>query len=129
MSSVETVGSDASVGSADVDPRPKHPFGPGVALSHKRRSWIPSLLTDLVRATRPKDWAKNVFVLAPAVFGESFHVATFARAALDWRDFLTWRLTVEDELIGRRDEAGFPHTAVGVPLTRAGCTPHHRAHG
>lgn len=28
-------------------------------------------------------------------------------ANLDWRDFLTWRLTVEDELITARDEANF----------------------
>ncbi len=28
-------------------------------------------------------------------------------ANLDWRDFLTWRLAVEDELITRRDEANF----------------------
>lgn len=33
--------------------------------------------------------------------------ASLEQAVLDWRDFLTWRLTVEDELIGRRDEAGF----------------------
>jgi hypothetical protein len=28
-------------------------------------------------------------------------------ASLDWRDFLTWRLAVEDELILSRDEANF----------------------
>jgi hypothetical protein len=26
---------------------------------------------------------------------------------LDWRDFLTWRLVTESDLIQRRDEAGF----------------------
>ena len=33
--------------------------------------------------------------------------AELSAANLDWRDFLTWRLTVEDELITRRDEANF----------------------
>ena len=28
-------------------------------------------------------------------------------ANLDWRDFLTWRLTVENELIARQDQANF----------------------
>jgi hypothetical protein len=34
-------------------------------------------------------------------------VSSIEQANLDWRDFLTWRLTVEDELIARRDESGF----------------------
>ncbi len=32
---------------------------------------------------------------------------SLAQANLDWRDFLTWRLALEDELIQRGDEAGF----------------------
>jgi hypothetical protein len=31
----------------------------------------------------------------------------FEAAALDWRDYLTWRLTVEADLIRRRDEVNF----------------------
>jgi hypothetical protein len=30
-----------------------------------------------------------------------------AQANLDWRDFLTWRLALEDELMNRQDEANF----------------------
>ncbi|MBZ0300887.1 MAG: hypothetical protein K8J31_14150 [Anaerolineae bacterium] len=33
--------------------------------------------------------------------------ATLAEANLDWRDFLTWRLALEDELIQRGDEGSF----------------------
>lgn len=32
---------------------------------------------------------------------------TLDSANLDWRDFLTWRLTIEDDLIARRDEANW----------------------
>ena len=32
---------------------------------------------------------------------------TLAQANLDWRDFLTWRLALEDELIARREEGRF----------------------
>jgi hypothetical protein len=34
-------------------------------------------------------------------------VASLDQANLDWRDFLTWRLLTEDELIRRRDDANF----------------------
>jgi hypothetical protein len=34
-------------------------------------------------------------------------VSTLDQANLDWRDFLTWRLMTEDELIRRRDDASF----------------------
>lgn len=34
-------------------------------------------------------------------------VGTLDQANLDWRDFLTWRLLTEDELIRRRDDANF----------------------
>lgn len=33
--------------------------------------------------------------------------ASLDQTNLDWRDFFTWRLTLEDQLITRRDEAGF----------------------
>lgn len=33
--------------------------------------------------------------------------ASLQEANLDWRDFFTWRLVLEDELINRRDEVGF----------------------
>ena len=33
--------------------------------------------------------------------------SSLEQANLDWRDFLTWRLVVEDELIARRDESNF----------------------
>ncbi len=39
----------------------------------------------------------------PGVLG----VPSLADASLDWRDFLTWRLALEDDLIARRDEASF----------------------
>lgn len=35
---------------------------------------------------------------------EVIGVSSLEQGNLDWRDFLTWRLAVEDELIGRRDE-------------------------
>jgi hypothetical protein len=34
-------------------------------------------------------------------------VSSLDQANLDWRDFLTWRLVTEDELIRRRDDANF----------------------
>jgi hypothetical protein len=34
-------------------------------------------------------------------------VSSLEQANLDWRDFLTWRLVTEDELIRRRDDANF----------------------
>ncbi|MBI5670393.1 MAG: hypothetical protein HZC41_20560 [Chloroflexi bacterium] len=34
-------------------------------------------------------------------------VASLEQANLDWRDYLTWRLATENELIQRRDEANF----------------------
>jgi len=44
----------------------------------------------------------NVGILAQAA-----GVASLEQANLDWRDFLTWRLMTEDELIRRRDDANF----------------------
>jgi hypothetical protein len=41
------------------------------------------------------------------LLSEIIGVSSLEQANLDWRDFLTWRLTVEDELIARRDESGF----------------------
>ncbi len=35
------------------------------------------------------------------------NAADLAQANLDWRDFLTWRLKTEDDLIARRDEANW----------------------
>lgn len=52
----------------------------------------------LVRALRPDS---GVDVIA-AVTG-----VPLDQAGLDWRDFLTWRLTVEDELLKRGEESAF----------------------
>lgn len=52
----------------------------------------------LVRALQPES---GVDVVA-AVTG-----VPLEQAGLDWRDFFTWRLTVEDELLKRADEAAF----------------------
>jgi hypothetical protein len=46
--------------------------------------------------------SSDVSVLAGAA-----GVASVEQANLDWRDFLTWRLMTEDELIRRRDDANF----------------------
>lgn len=53
----------------------------------------------LIRAMRPDS---SVSVLS-AITG----TASLDMTGLDWRDFLTWRLAVEDELIAQRDEANF----------------------
>lgn len=52
----------------------------------------------LLQALQPDS---NVGILA-AITG-----AALDQAGLDWRDFLTWRLTVENELIMRQDHASF----------------------
>jgi len=44
---------------------------------------------------------------AVSIMNSVVGTTSLEQAALDWRDYLTWRLTVEDELIGRRDEANF----------------------
>ncbi len=54
---------------------------------------------QLVRAMQP---ASDVSLMN-AVMG----TAALDHATLDWRDFLTWRLALEEELIARRDEAAF----------------------
>jgi hypothetical protein len=53
----------------------------------------------LLRAMQPDSDVR----LLNAVIG----VASLEQANLDWRDFLTWRLTVEGELIERHDESSF----------------------
>ncbi|MBZ0296492.1 MAG: hypothetical protein K8L99_28280 [Anaerolineae bacterium] len=54
---------------------------------------------DLLKLLQPDS---NVSIFT-AVTG----AATLEQANLDWRDFLTWRLVLEQELIARGDEAGF----------------------
>ena len=52
-----------------------------------------------------------ISVLGPSddilMLGPVAGVATLDQTGLDWRDFLTWRLNVERELMSRRDEAAF----------------------
>ena len=42
-----------------------------------------------------------------SVFNSVTGTSTLAEANLDWRDFLTWRLALEDELIRRGDEGNY----------------------
>jgi len=42
-----------------------------------------------------------------AVMAQAAEVASVADLEIDWRDFLTWRLTLEQELIAARDDAHF----------------------
>jgi hypothetical protein len=42
-----------------------------------------------------------------SVFNSVIGTSTLAQANLDWRDFLTWRLALEDELIRRGDEGNY----------------------
>ena len=53
---------------------------------------------QLLSALRPDS---SISVLAQ-ITGKSLE-----QTALDWRDYLTWRLTVEDELIQKRDETNY----------------------
>jgi 4-hydroxybenzoate polyprenyltransferase len=41
----------------------------------------PSIALDVLRLLRPRDWSKNLFVLAPLVFGEAYHSGRLAAAA------------------------------------------------
>ena len=54
---------------------------------------------QLISTLGPTD---DVLILAPVT-----GAATLDQTGLDWRDFLTWRLNVERELIARRDEPAF----------------------
>ena len=58
----------------------------------------PNAVGQLVSSLRPDS---NVSLLAQ-VTGKSLE-----QTALDWRDYLTWRLTVEDDLIQKRDETNY----------------------
>jgi hypothetical protein len=42
-----------------------------------------------------------------SLFNTVAGTTSLAQANLDWRDFLTWRLALEDELIQRRDEGNY----------------------
>jgi hypothetical protein len=42
-----------------------------------------------------------------AVLNQISGTATLDQMNLDWRDFLAWRLALEDQLISRRDDANF----------------------
>jgi hypothetical protein len=53
----------------------------------------------LVQALRPDS--------SMAVFADVTGVANLGEANLDWRDFLTWRLTLENELYSTTDEAAY----------------------
>lgn len=41
------------------------------------------------------------------VLNQVMGTSSLEQGNLDWRDFLTWRLVVEDELVARRDESNF----------------------
>ncbi|MBE0691369.1 MAG: hypothetical protein IH587_14720, partial [Anaerolineae bacterium] len=41
------------------------------------------------------------------VMAQAAEVASVADLEIDWRDYLTWRLTLEQELIGARDDAHY----------------------
>ncbi len=63
------------------------------------RNYGEEAVGGLLRAMQPDSSA--------AVLNSILGTQSLAQANLDWRDFLTWRLTLEDELIQRGDENNF----------------------
>lgn len=63
------------------------------------RNYGDAAVGRLLQAMQP---GSDVSILAGAAGASSLD-----QANLDWRDFLTWRLMTEDELIRRRDDANF----------------------
>jgi 4-hydroxybenzoate polyprenyltransferase len=51
---------------------------------------MPRVIRDLIRSCRPKDWVKNVFVLAPVIFSESFRLKAFTATGLAAGCFCLW---------------------------------------
>jgi hypothetical protein len=56
-------------------------------------------VTRLVQALQPNSDAR--------ILAQAAGVASLDQANLDWRDFLTWRLVLEADLIARRDQVNF----------------------
>ena len=57
-------------------------------------SFMPEFVRDLTRSGRPKEWLKNLFVLAPVIFSESFHLKAFLTTGLAVVCFCLWSSAV-----------------------------------
>lgn len=63
------------------------------------QQYEPSAVGALLRTMQPDS--------SMAVFAQVTGAASLAQTGLDWRDWLTWRLVLEDQLIANRDEANW----------------------